>query len=81
MVTYQPPDMRDVPIIDAIKLSSVSPDCSAVQAARALGVSFGDDYKEAPFKYSAAAGEQTTGNGSASPKAAKGKSAGKAGRA
>lgn len=51
MVTYQPPDMLDVPIIDAIKLSVVCPDCSAVQAARALGVSFGDDFREAPFKY------------------------------
>ena len=80
MVTYQPPDMRDVPILDAIRLSSVSPDCSAVQGARALGVSFGDDYKEAPFKYRAPAAEHPTGNGSASPKGAKGKPAGKAGR-
>ncbi len=50
MVTYQPPDMKDVPIIDAIALSTVCPNCSAVQAARALGVSFGDDYREPPFK-------------------------------
>jgi 6-phosphofructokinase 1 len=54
MVTYQPPDMNDVPIIDAIKLSTVCPNCSAVQAARALGVSFGDDYHEQPFKPQAA---------------------------
>jgi 6-phosphofructokinase 1 len=52
MVTYQPPNMCDVAIIDAIKLLTVCPDCSAVQAARALGVSFGDDCREAPFKYS-----------------------------
>src|SRR6476646_9367822 len=51
MVTYQPPDMKDVPIIDAIKLATVCPNCSAVQAARALGVSFGDDSREPPFKY------------------------------
>ena len=50
MVTYQPPELSDVPIIDAIKLSTVCPNCSAVQAARALGVSFGDDYHELPFK-------------------------------
>jgi 6-phosphofructokinase 1 len=50
MVTYQPPDMLDVPILEAIKLSTVNPHCSAVKAARALGVSFGDDYRELPFK-------------------------------
>ena len=50
MVTYQPPDMKDVPIIDAIKLATVCPNCSAVQAARALGICFGDDYQEPPFK-------------------------------
>jgi ATP-dependent phosphofructokinase / diphosphate-dependent phosphofructokinase len=50
MLTYHPPDMGDVPIIDAIKLSTVCPHCSAVQAARALGISFGDDCTEPPFK-------------------------------
>jgi 6-phosphofructokinase 1 len=54
MVTYQPPDMNSVPILDAITLSSVSRHCSCVQAARALGVSFGDDYRELPFKCAAA---------------------------
>ena len=82
MVTYQPPDMNDVPIIDAIELSSVCPSCSAVQAARALGVSFGDDYKDAPFKYTPPAGEERpAGNGSTSPKTAKTRSAGKISRA
>ena len=42
MVTYWPPDLNSTPIAEAIKLSTVCPDCSAVQAARALGVSFGD---------------------------------------
>jgi 6-phosphofructokinase 1 len=42
MVTYWPPDLTSTPIAEAIKLSTVCPDCSAVQAARALGVSFGD---------------------------------------
>jgi 6-phosphofructokinase 1 len=54
MVTYQPPNMDDVPIIDAIKLSTVCPDCSAVQGARALGISFGDACTEPPFKFAAA---------------------------
>ena len=48
MVTYQPPDMLDVPILDAIKLATVCPNCSAVQAARALGICFGDDQHEPP---------------------------------
>jgi 6-phosphofructokinase 1 len=64
MVTYQPPDMLSVPIIDAIKLATVCTSCSAVQAARALGVSFGDDYKELPFKYQPQSGEvAANGNG------------------
>jgi 6-phosphofructokinase 1 len=50
MVTYQPPDLVDAPILEAIKLATVCPNCSAVQAARALGVSFGDDYEGPPFK-------------------------------
>ncbi len=65
MVTYQPPDMLDVPIIDAIKISAVCPNCSAVQAARALGICFGDSYTELPFKHVAAcAASATSGNGS-----------------
>ena len=51
MVTYQPPDMLAVPIIEAIKLATVSPTCSAVQGARALGISFGDDCEELPFQF------------------------------
>ncbi len=50
MVTYQPPDINDVPIIDAIKLSTVSSSCTAVLAARALGISFGDEFVEACFR-------------------------------
>jgi 6-phosphofructokinase 1 len=61
MVTYQPPDMLDVPIVEAIKLSTVCPNCSAVRAARALGVSFGDDYQELPFKYAPPADAKATG--------------------
>jgi len=69
MVTYQPPDMLSVPIIDAIKLATVTTSCSAVQAARALGVSFGDDCKELPFKYTpetADGASDTKGNGAGS---------------
>jgi 6-phosphofructokinase 1 len=64
MVTYQPPDMLDVPLIEAIKLSTVSPECSAVQGARALGVSFGDEYRELPFKFESTRKQTTKGNGS-----------------
>jgi phosphofructokinase-like protein len=51
MVTYWPPDMGNVSLLDAIKLSAVNPNCSAVQAARALGICFGDDSKAAPWSY------------------------------
>jgi 6-phosphofructokinase 1 len=72
MVTYQPPDMLDVPIIDAIKLSTVGDHCSAIQAARALGVCFGDDQHEPPFKYTPAAKESAAkGNGHTTPTKAK----------
>lgn len=50
MVCYNPPAMNSVPIIDAIKLAAVDPNSSAVQAARAMGISFGDDNNEPPFK-------------------------------
>ena len=43
MVSYQPPHIRAVPIKEAVgKLSQVEPGNSAVEAARALGISFGD---------------------------------------
>ena len=43
MVCYDPPNIASIPIIDAVKqLSVVDVNGSAVQAARALGVSFGD---------------------------------------
>jgi ATP-dependent phosphofructokinase / diphosphate-dependent phosphofructokinase len=51
MVCYQPPSMESVPIIDAIELSTVDTHGSAVQAARALGISFGDDFHDLPFKH------------------------------
>ena len=42
MVSYDPPSIESVPIIDAVnRISRVSPESSAVVAARALGVSFG----------------------------------------
>lgn len=44
MACYRPPDITSVPIAQAIKiLSTVDPQGSAVQAARALGVGFGDE--------------------------------------
>jgi ATP-dependent phosphofructokinase / diphosphate-dependent phosphofructokinase len=43
MVCYRPPHIESVPIADAIRqLSRVDPASSAVQAARALGIGFGD---------------------------------------
>ncbi len=43
MVCYHPPSIHDVPIIDAVnELSRVDSEGAAVQAARALGISFGD---------------------------------------
>lgn len=43
MVSYQPPEIGAVPIADAVsKLSTVNPDCSLIEAARRLGIGFGD---------------------------------------
>jgi hypothetical protein len=43
MVCYDPPNIGSIPIVQSIKrLSVVDVNGSAVQAARALGVSFGD---------------------------------------
>jgi ATP-dependent phosphofructokinase / diphosphate-dependent phosphofructokinase len=51
MVCYQPPNIESVPIAAAVRrLSRVDPTSSAVQAARALGISFGDAIERAsPF--------------------------------
>ena len=50
MVCYRPPDIASVPIVEAIgRLSTVDPRGSAVQAARALGIGFGDDEDGDPF--------------------------------
>ena len=51
MVCYHPPEIESVPIIQAVnKLRQVEPCGSAVQAARALGISFGDHpADESPF--------------------------------
>jgi len=51
MVCYRPPDITSVPIAAAIReLSRVDPRGSAVQAARALGIGFGDAPDQAsPF--------------------------------
>jgi 6-phosphofructokinase 1 len=51
MVCYQPPAINSVPILDAVnRLSTVDPSSSAVLAARALGISFGDcPATESPF--------------------------------
>jgi len=49
MVCYRPPSIESVPIMDAVnKLSTVDPNSSAVLAARALGISLGDDASDHP---------------------------------
>jgi ATP-dependent phosphofructokinase / diphosphate-dependent phosphofructokinase len=54
MVCYNPPQIESVPIIQAVnRLSQVEPNSSAVQAARALGICFGDcPTKNSPFSKS-----------------------------
>ena len=54
MVCYDPPNISSIPIVEAIKkLSVVDVNGSAVQAARALGVSFGDSAEfRNPFPHS-----------------------------
>ena len=43
MVCYHPPEIESVPIIEAVNhIRTVNPDGSTVQAARGLGVCFGD---------------------------------------
>ncbi|MEX2316798.1 MAG: ATP-dependent 6-phosphofructokinase [Pirellulales bacterium] len=51
MICYHPPRMSSVPILDAVhQIRQVDPQGDAVQAARALGISFGDrPTDECPF--------------------------------
>jgi ATP-dependent phosphofructokinase / diphosphate-dependent phosphofructokinase len=51
MICYRPPHIDSVPIMQAVNhLSRVNPNSAAVQAARALGISFGDKAANAsPF--------------------------------
>jgi ATP-dependent phosphofructokinase / diphosphate-dependent phosphofructokinase len=51
MICYHPPHMDSVPIIEAVnRIRTVDPDGAAVQAARALGIRFGDgSHAESPF--------------------------------
>ena len=50
MVCYRPPNIESVPILEAIRAPAlVDPMSSAVQAARALGIGFGDGVDVSPF--------------------------------
>jgi len=50
MVCYRPPEIASLPITEAVgRLSTVDPHGSAVQAARALGIGFGDGEDGDPF--------------------------------
>lgn len=51
MICYHPPQMDSVPIIEAVnRIRTVDPDGAAVQAARALGICFGDSVEmQSPF--------------------------------
>ncbi|MAT69253.1 MAG: 6-phosphofructokinase [Planctomycetaceae bacterium] len=53
MITYSPPEMGSVPIMEAVnEIRTVDPHGAAVQAARALGISFGDcPADENPFAF------------------------------
>jgi hypothetical protein len=75
MVCYHPPAMQSVQIINAInQLSQVDPQGSAVQAARAVGISFGDDASRLPpFSTKSDAREGSSSRGSDSPDTASSK--------
>ena len=62
MVCYQPPEVSSVPIMEAVNhLRQVDRNGSAVQAARALGVSFGDcKADESPFAFKSDAEDVAT---------------------
>jgi ATP-dependent phosphofructokinase / diphosphate-dependent phosphofructokinase len=62
MICYNPPDMGSVPIIEAVhQLRTVDAHGPAVQAARALGISFGDcEAGHSPFACRAEALEAAT---------------------
>jgi 6-phosphofructokinase 1 len=63
MVCYRPPNIESVPIAAAIQtLSRVDPGSSAVQAARALGISFGDA-AELPSPFASPCTEETVRRG------------------
>jgi 6-phosphofructokinase 1 len=50
MVCYRPPEIKSVSIADAVRrLATIEPASSAVQAARALGIGFGDGVDVSPF--------------------------------
>lgn len=61
MICYRPPEIDSVPISQAVcRLSVVDAQSSAVQAARALGISFGDrDVNESPFSTACGEAEAT----------------------
>ncbi|NOY41684.1 MAG: 6-phosphofructokinase [Planctomycetes bacterium] len=61
MVCYQPPEIESVPIIEAVNLlRRVDANGSAVQAARALGVSFGDGRADDTFSFRLESAEVAT---------------------
>ncbi len=50
MISYSPPDMTSVPILQAVhRIRQVEAHGATVQAARALGICFGDDSDRNPF--------------------------------
>jgi 6-phosphofructokinase 1 len=69
MVCINPPNIESVWIRDAVsRLRTVDPSCSAVQAARALGISFGDGFAgQSPFETPRAATVVDTTSAVAAP--------------
>ena len=50
MICYTPPQMTSVPILQAVnRIRQVEAHGAGVQAARALGICFGDDSDQNPF--------------------------------
>jgi phosphofructokinase-like protein len=72
MVCFNPPNIESVWIRDAVaKLRTVEPDSSAVRAARALGISFGDSRRKgSPFDLSRSPEQRTRSTDTPKPEAA-----------
>ncbi len=68
MVCYQPPEITDVTIAEAIgQLKRVNPACSAIQTGRGLGISFGDSVPKQDARKQDASSELSIASGLSMP--------------